>query len=277
MESGWYLMMLDQEEINQYLRESLGTCSLLIPRLYLFDCLDSTNTWLKQRGACGDVCIAEQQTKGRGRRGKRWLSPNAENIYLSLKWCFKQTPVHLSLLSLVVGLSIVKALQKMGLSGHGVKWPNDIYWQGLKMGGILIESVSSSVEASHPSGLSLIIGIGLNINMSIAEGEQIDQPWISLSKILGKRINRNQLLALLLEHLINDLQCFNHLDLEQFQKKWQQWDVLYGQQVRVLQQHKELSGIVRGLDKQGRIAIELMSGQLTHYSSAEIRLKKGNI
>ena len=195
---------------------------------------------------------------------------------MSLKWCFKQTPVHLSLLSLTVGLSIVKALQKIGLSGHGVKWPNDIYWQGLKMGGILIESVSSPVGQCNPSGLSLIIGIGLNINMSVSEGQQIDQPWVSLSKILGKRINRNQLLALLLEHLISDLQCFNSLDLDQFKTEWQQWDVLYGQQVRVLQQHKELSGVVRGLDAHGRIAIELISGQLTHYSSAEIRLKKGN-
>ncbi len=268
-------MILDKKEINQYLRRSLSTHSLIIPRLYLFDCLDSTNLWLKQNGVCGDVCIAEQQTAGRGRRGKRWLSPNAENIYLSLKWCFEQMPVHLSLVSLTVGLSIVKALQKMGLSGHGVKWPNDIYWQGLKMGGILIESVSSSVEPYNPSGLSLIIGIGLNINMSASEGEQIDQPWVSLSKVLGKRINRNQLLAVLLEHLINDLQHFNRLDLEQFQREWQQWDVLYEEQVRVLQQHQELSGVVRGLDAHGRIIIELISGQLTHYSSAEIRLKKG--
>ncbi len=268
--------MLDKEQINQYFREKSITGSLAIPTLHLFDCLDSTNTWLKQKGVCGDVCIAEQQTAGRGRRGNQWLSPNAENIYLSLKWCFKQTPVHLSLLSLTVGLSIVKALQTIGLSGHGVKWPNDIYWQGLKMGGILIESVPSSARGYNPSGLSLIIGMGLNINMSASKGQQIDQPWVSLSKILGKRINRNQLLALLLEHLINDLQRFDSLDLDQFQIEWQQWDVLHAQQVRILQQHEELSGIVRGLDDHGRIAIELMSGQLTHYSSAEIRLKKGN-
>jgi len=267
--------MLVKEEINQYLRSKSIASSFGTPTLHLFDRLDSTNTWLKQKGVCGDVCVAEQQTAGRGRRGNQWLSPNAENIYLSLKWCFEQTPAHLSLLSLAVGLSIVKALKKIGLSGHGVKWPNDIYWQGLKMGGILIESVSSPIRKNNPSGISLIIGIGLNINMSASEGQRIDQPWVSLSKVLGKQINRNQLLALLLEHLINDLQRFDGLDLMQFQSKWQQWDVLHGQHVRILQQNGELSGIVRGLDAHGRIGIELISGKLTHYSSAEIRLKKG--
>ena len=245
---------------------------LVLPNIHLFDTLDSTNTWLKQNGACGDICIAEQQTAGRGRRGNQWLSPKAENIYLSLKWCFSTLPTHLSLLSLVVGLSIVNALKKIGLSDHGVKWPNDIYWQGLKMGGILIESVASS--AKKTIGVSVVIGIGLNINMPVSAGEQIDQPWISLSKVLGKQINRNQLLALLLMQLIDDLQGFEQLDLAQFEKQWQQWDILDGQSVRILRQYEELAGVVQGLDTEGRIGVRLASGQLQYFSSAEIRLKK---
>jgi BirA family biotin operon repressor/biotin-[acetyl-CoA-carboxylase] ligase len=120
----------------------------------------------------------------------------------------------------------------------------------------------------------VVIGIGLNINMPISSGEKIDQPWVSLSKVLGQQIDRNQLLALLLVQLIDDLQGFEQLGLAQFEKQWQQWDVLDGQSVRILRQHEELAGVVQGLDTQGRIGIRLASGQLHYFSSAEIRLKK---
>ena len=264
-------MNLNKEKINQYFTQYFQNKPAL-PKIHLFDTLDSTNTWLKQNGACGDICIAEQQIAGRGRRGNQWLSPKAENIYLSLNWCFETIPVHLSLLSLVVGLSIAKALKKIGLLDHGVKWPNDIYWKGLKMGGILIESVASATKKT--TDLSVVIGIGLNINMPISAGEKIDQPWVSLSKVLGQQIDRNQLLALLLERLIDDLQGFEQLSLAQFEQQWQQWDVLQGQSVSVLRQHEELAGVVQGLDTQGRIGIRLASGPLQYFSSAEIRLKK---
>ena len=265
-------MKLNKEKINQYFTPRFLECQKTFPNIHIFNHVDSTNTWLKQNGTCGDVCIAEQQTAGRGRRGNQWLSPNAENIYLSINACFATMPSHLSLLSLVVGLSIVNALQKIGLSDHGVKWPNDIYWQGQKMGGILIESVTSSPKKR--AGLSVVIGIGLNINMPALAGEKIDQPWVSLSKILDRRIDRNQLLALLLEQLLDDLQGFEQLDLALFEQQWQQWDVLNGQPVNILRQYEALAGIVQGLDRQGRIGVRLESGELRYFSSAEIRLKK---
>jgi BirA family biotin operon repressor/biotin-[acetyl-CoA-carboxylase] ligase len=265
-------MNLSKKKINQNFSQDFFHQTVVIPKIHLFDTLDSTNLWLKKNGQCADICIAEQQTAGRGRRGNQWLSPKAENIYLSLSWCFKTLPTHLPLLSLVISLSVVNALQKIGLSDHGVKWPNDIYWQGRKMGGILIESVASS--ARQKAGLSVVIGIGLNINMPESVGEQIDQPWISLAKILGKQVDRNQLLALLLEQLILDLQDFEQLNLAEFNKQWQRWDVLHQQAVRILRQHEELAGIVQGLDTQGRIGIQLESGILQYFSSAEIRLKK---
>ena len=264
-------MTLSKEKINQHLSQAFIDLSSR-PTLHLFKCVASTNTWLKENGQCGDVCLAEQQTAGRGRRGNQWLSPNAENIYLSLTWCFKCIPSYLSLLSLVIGISIVTALKKIGLSGHGVKWPNDIYWHGLKMGGILIESVTSAKRST--AGLRVVIGIGLNINMPTSAGASIDQPWVSLRHALGKQVNRNQLIALLLEQLMIDLQQFEQFDLAQFNKQWQHWDVLNKQSVSILRQHEVLAGTVQGLDTQGRIGVMLDSGQLSYFSSAEIRLKK---
>ena len=191
---------LSIKQITQHFSHGFRIASK--PQIHLFDCLDSTNTWLKNKGKCGDVCIAEQQTAGRGRRGKQWLSPDAENIYCSIKWCFKKTPEHFSLLSLVVGLSIAKALEKIGLTRHGVKWPNDIFWHGRKMGGILIEGISSS-SSKHRQ--QVVIGFGLNINMPESMGKAIDQPWVSLSQAINVTVNRNQLLAFILESIIKDL------------------------------------------------------------------------
>lgn len=259
---------LSVDNIMQYFSPSLPISS---PQIHLFKCLDSTNTWLKNNGKCGDICIAEQQTAGRGRRGNQWLSPDAENIYCSVKWCFNTSPTHLSLLSLVVGLSIAKALEKIGLRGHGVKWPNDIFWQGRKMGGILIEAISSSSQVMQQQ---LIIGFGLNVNMPSSVGNTIDQPWVSLNDAMGKSINRQQLLVFILEYLVHDLQHFEHLDIQQFQSDWQQWDILRDQSVTILQEHQEQIGVVKGLDVQGRLGIKLNSGKLMYYASADIRLKK---
>ena len=258
---------LIEDDIQQYFSADFLANNKLM-NLHLFDEVDSTNTWLKQKGQCGDVCIAEQQSAGRGRRGNEWLSPNAENIYLSLQWCFERTPQHFSLLSLIVGLSIVKTLAKVGLREHGVKWPNDIFWQGQKMGGILLESVASV------SGQQTIIGIGLNINMPASVGDKIDQPWVSLSQVLNTHVDRNHLLALLLEQLFIDLDVFSQLRIDHFQTGWKQWDVLNGQHVTVLLEGNELSGVVDGINEQGCIGIKLESGKLQYYSSAEIRLKK---
>ncbi len=260
---------LSASHITQYFSPNFQVSSQA--KIHCFACLDSTNTWLKDNGECGDVCIAEQQTAGRGRRGKQWLSPNVENIYCSVKWCFKSVPAHLSLLSLVVGLSIVKALEKIGLTEHGVKWPNDIFWHQQKMGGVLIEAISSSSKKYEQQ---VVIGFGLNVNMPESAGKLIDQPWVSLNNVLGVTVNRHQLLAYVLESLTQELRNFEAFNIQQFQHDWQCWDVLKGKEVRVLQEQQEGSGIVEGIDGQGRIAIKLISGEVKYYTSAEIRLKK---
>ncbi|MCK5903510.1 MAG: biotin--[acetyl-CoA-carboxylase] ligase [Cocleimonas sp.] len=242
-------------------------------KIRLFKRLNSTNTWLKNHGDCGVVCLAEQQTQGRGRRGKHWLSPDAENIYLSFQACFEIPPPHFSLLSLVVGLSIVETLDKIGLSEHGVKWPNDIYWRGKKMGGILIESIAPPRQRATVA-YNAVIGIGLNINMPESMGNAIDQPWVSLSKAMGQPIDRSMLLALLLEKLSHDLNQLHRLDLAEFQHRWQRWDILNNRRVDILLDQQILTGVVKGIDAQGCLGVQLQSGELQYYASADIHLKK---
>ena len=116
--------------------------------------ISSTNEWILQNIPSlkkGDLCVAEYQTAGRGRRGRQWLSPFAGQIMFSFYWAFDPKK-SIEGLSLVIGLAIAEVLNVQ------VKWPNDILFDGRKLGGILVEI------ANHKNGmLNLVIGVGINV------------------------------------------------------------------------------------------------------------------
>lgn len=256
---------LNVDEIKKNLNYECG-------KIKLFESIDSTSSWLLENGACGDVCLSETQTAGRGRRGNQWASPDAGNIYFSMCWCFKEITEHWSLLGLLVGTTVADALEELGLQGHGVKWPNDIFWQGRKLGGILLESQNQSGR--------VVIGIGLNINMQDnldqALSKVISQPWVSLQEALGSKLMvRNQIVAIMMNHLQAMLLEFSKFNIDSFLRKWKIWDVLEGRLVIIQQNGIESSGKVMGIDKQGRIGILLDNQKIHYYSSADIKLVSG--
>ena len=234
--------------------------------IHYFETLSSTNSWLLKHGQCGDICISESQTTGRGRRGNNWLSPRG-NIYFSLCWCFDEIVEHWSLLGLVTGVAIAEALHDIGLTNHGVKWPNDIFWQQKKLGGILLETADQSGR--------VIIGIGLNIALATDSSKKIGQPATSLVEAMNENISRNALVTQLIIRLKEKLNHFKQLNFDQFMQSWQAWDILRGKQVYFDYQNKEVSGKVVKIDKQGRLGLLKNTGELCFYSSADIRLKKG--
>lgn len=129
-------------------------------RLELFSSIDSTNSYLlRHSDLAGRICVAELQTQGRGRRGRAWVSPYAQNVYLSIGWGFDGGVAVIEGLSLAVGVAIAHALQKQGVSGIELKWPNDVLYCGKKLAGILIEMVGD------PSGYcQVVIGVGVNVD-----------------------------------------------------------------------------------------------------------------
>ena len=232
-----------------------------------FDSIDSTNSYLLAHGECGDVCISDRQTAGRGRRGNNWVSPDTGNLYFSLCWCFGKITENWSLLGLVVAIAIAETLQEVGLENHAIKWPNDIFWQQKKLGGVLIETLNQSAR--------VVIGIGLNLKMSKEDRQLIDQEIVSLDEAMpGKIIVRDDLIVCLINKLKQHLNSFNSLNPEAFMEKWKCWDMLYGEHVSLTHQGQELAGKVSGIDSQGRLGIiESMSAKQIYFSSAEIRLK----
>jgi BirA family biotin operon repressor/biotin-[acetyl-CoA-carboxylase] ligase len=248
------------------IRAQLDAATLAaLQAIHVFPALDSTNRWALQEGQCGEACFAEQQTAGRGRRGRQWQSPAGVNLYLSVRWCFAAVPPHLPLLSLVTGLAVAEALEDCAIQGHGLKWPNDVYYDGKKLGGILLEAVGSLEQ--------VVIGIGLNVNMLPEAGAGIDQPWTSLQHITGVAVARSALAAALLQRLVKRLHAFPQLDMTQFQQDWQHWDVLAGHQVQALLGTETLQGLASGVNNQGQLRIILRDGLIKNLSSADVSVR----
>lgn len=147
--------------------------------------------------------FAEQQKSGRGQRKRKWVSPLGKNIYLSVAWKSRINVDKLDGLSLAIGVIIIRALKEISVNGLKIKWPNDIYFENKKLAGILIET-----SLSKKNNLNIVIGIGINVNMTLKEGKTIDQEWTSIKNIKNKKIERNTIASNLINHLINLIDTF---------------------------------------------------------------------
>lgn len=253
-----HIMPLIPEHLKPYLSE-LEVCQRL----------NSTNTYLMEaaqhQAASGRVCLAEYQTHGKGRRGRQWVSPFGSNIYLSLLWRFQQGLGVTAGLSLVVGLAVVKALRALGYQEVGLKWPNDIYWQHKKLGGILVEATG---EVAGPC--AVVIGLGLNSYLPIQAGAEIEQAWVDLQQITGIAPARNQLAADLISALLDCLSKFADTPLATLLQDWSDYDCMQDKQVQVLVHQQQINGIVRGINAAGLLLLELADGKVQAFSSGEL-------
>jgi len=243
----------------------------LVAGLEIFDEIDSTNTYLMQKAmtgiTSGYICMAESQHAGRGRHGQKWVSPYARNIYLSVLWNFPMGPDSLAGLGLAVGVGIMRSLHEFGVHDAGLKWPNDIIWNGAKLAGILLEMTGTS-----SSNCCVVIGIGLNVNMSAGFSEQIDRPWTDLNTILEKKFSRNVISASLVQHVLKALIDFEKHGLPPFLDEWRNHDIVTGKKVTIQLPNSELNGIGHGIDDNGAILIE-DGDHLHRFYSGEVKLQ----
>ncbi len=155
------------ENIRMFLERHGGEPGLDI---IVHDTIDSTNTWALKECKAGRslpfVCFAERQSEGKGRRGKVWLMQPGSNIAMSLVWPFVLPYQSLQLLPLSVAMAIVETLESFNLKHVQIKWPNDVYVDGVKIAGVLIETKILESNADNKSTVAVVIGIGLNYDMS---------------------------------------------------------------------------------------------------------------
>ncbi|MCP5176620.1 MAG: bifunctional biotin--[acetyl-CoA-carboxylase] ligase/biotin operon repressor BirA [Moraxellaceae bacterium] len=216
----------------------------------------------------GIVCVAEMQSAGRGRRGRTWFSPPAGTFYGSVGWLFYQGFQVLEGLSLAVGVAVIKALQTQGVEGLSLKWPNDILWHGKKLGGVLIE-----VNAEMDGVCAVVVGVGVNLALPQAVKQQIEQEVVDIREIIGQTLNRQQVTAALISHIVSLLAAYAQVGFSAWQTQWQQYDALYGQEVEVLGLAQPIVGIAKGIDKTGALIIQTNLGQQV-ISGGEVSLRK---
>jgi len=239
-----------------------------LPRLSELEVLNfihSTNQYLLDKKATtkGDVVFAECQFDGRGRHSRKWISPYGANLYFSLEWRFNKS-TSLSGLSLAVGTMIVSALKKHGLENLSLKWPNDVYCEGKKLSGVLIEIAKSDTNETR-----VVIGIGLNVNMPSVCSDKITQPWTDVYSALGEQPSRNRLAGLLLNELLCKLPIYESKGLAEFKDDWQRHDHLLNKKLILQTPTAEVAGISKGIDENGCLLID-SSGELHRIHSGEV-------
>ncbi len=245
----------------------------LLIRLDLYLTVDSTNQVLLDRLANesihGQVCLAEFQTAGRGRRGNRWITPFGAGICLSLGWRFEMPPNSLSALGLATGVGIMRVLEALGVQGVGLKWPNDVLWNGRKLGGILVEA-----KGGARGFTDVVIGVGLNVAFPEEKLDAIDQPWVDIATIVGRRVSRNELAARLLCALFEILEACERQGLSGFIEEWRRYDLLRGTQVALsLPNGDTIVGEAQDIDPEGALLVSV-NGRIERYCSGEIQLRK---
>lgn len=256
------LFLLDEHVLNRSLNE-LGWST------QVYDSIDSTNAQA-MRLIDGEVALpilvlSEQQTAGRGRRGRKWVSPFAENLYYSLVMRVEGGMRQLEGLSLLVGLAVVSMLRELGIADAGLKWPNDILVGNRKLAGILLELTGDPADVCH-----VVIGIGINVNMRSAA--EVDQAWTSMMQQVGQPLDRNQVVASLSRHLHRYLGEHREKGFGAFHEEWEANHAWQGRAVTLLAGSTAIEGVVVGVDTVGALRLRI-GDQVQVFSGGELSLR----
>jgi len=259
--------LLDSSRIKGNLSES---SKLLVSDVEVFGSVTSTNDiamkHTEAKGKPGYVCVAEQQTAGRGRRGRPWVSPYGTNIYLSLVWDFFDGAAALEGLSLAVGVAVANVLKAKGLAGVELKWPNDVLVEGAKLGGILLEMTGD------PSGhCQVVLGVGINTSVSKKDGAEIDQAWVDTST-LGVCIDRNEFISEIIDELTAMLVLFSEHGFSYFRDQWLLLDAFKDKAVVVKAGKNDMTGIACGVDNTGALRLD-RAGIIEAIKGGEVSLR----
>ena len=231
---------------------------------YFFDSIDSTNSYLARTkySTKPQICITREQTKGKGQHGRNWVSQKDGSIIFSMRKSFNEG-MNLNGLSLIAGMAIIKSIEEeCQLSGLKIKWPNDIYYGDKKLAGILMEN-------THYKSNQLVL-VGVGINYQLVDTNEIDEPWVDLSRILNKLPNFQQLTAKIINNILFFLEDFQINGLSSLLSEWEHYDMLKGVRIKFRESNIELQGQIDGITNQGALKVLTKDGVKELYSSMHI-------
>jgi len=232
--------------------------------------VDSTNRHVIDSLQPGQtqVCTAELQTAGRGRRGKHWISPFARNIYLSVGKVLAVRMADLAGLSLVIGIEVAQLLRDKGCSCVGLKWPNDLLTSEGKLGGILVE-----LGSPGPEGIPVCVGIGLNVTSNTQGYDSIDQNISFLSDYMD--VDRSILVGEMAKKIIYTMANHSPESMNDYRLIWKKLNQFNGRKVQVSAAGKKVEGIDAGIDSQGRLILHTANG-IEYCIAGEVSVRAVN-
>jgi BirA family biotin operon repressor/biotin-[acetyl-CoA-carboxylase] ligase len=230
-------------------------------QLHYFTELDSTNTRARELAAAGaaqgEVVLAESQTQGRGRLGRRWESPAFRNLYLSIILRPKLAPALTQQITLMAAVAVAETVGFFIGRPPEIKWPNDILADGKKLAGILAEAAFDAKRVEY-----VVLGIGVNVDYRAETMPETLRPRAtSIAEAAGQRVSRDRVLIRLIQHLDR---CYAELEESGFvalQPRWEAHFGLRGKQVRIDLGGETFLGRALGIDRKGALIVATEDGQ----------------
>ncbi len=261
----WPNLMLP--ELLQHFRRALT----LGEPVYYQQTIDSTNTWAKQlaqKGAAGGtLVVAEEQTGGRGRRGRHWLSAAGSGIFSSLILRPSLPPERIPLLTLTAGIALVQAVRSHGLTDAWLKWPNDVWVGSKKLAGILAEMAGQLDQVDW-----VVLGMGVNTHQRDF-ADELATVATSYLKETGQEVQRAQLLCDTLYNLEQLLPLLQQSSLDELLELWQDYDRLIGHPVRAITPSGTINGQAEGITENGALVLRLTDGSEQTILAGDVSLR----
>ncbi len=245
------------DEIHRYLdTECFGS------EIIYMDTVDSTNNLamkLAAQGAAhGTVVTADRQTHGRGRRGRKWISPPGTNLYLSIVLKPEVSPGEASQIPVLSVIALIRALKRtIADLPFMIKWPNDIYCRGKKVSGTLCEMKAEIDRVNY-----IVVGTGINVNMKSAD-DSLENIATSLFMETGVEYSRVRISAFLLEEFERAYkEWLSRGDLKFIIDEWNRYSILKDMHIDVKTANRVISGKAAGIAVNGALKLKLRDGSM---------------
>jgi BirA family biotin operon repressor/biotin-[acetyl-CoA-carboxylase] ligase len=228
----------------------------------------STNALLLAEAKSDVLLAAEEQTAGRGRRGRRWHASRGSAVTFSLSRIVRRPPRELAGLALAAGVGAARPLRSLGAVRTALKWPNDLMIDGAKLGGILVET--RSVGAGP---VLAVIGIGINCRVDALVAKRVRRPVAALAQYAA--VDRNQIISRVAASLLEALAAFDAEGLARLGGEWEAMHAHAGERMRVrLANGRVLTGIAQGLAADGALSLHTGTGVHAVHSARVLSARR---
>jgi len=251
-------MVLSVDELQEYLHTR---------EFRFYESVDSSNDlaveWLKSGAPTGSVIIADEQRKGRGRFGRTWYTP--PGVALAISVITHPDAQAANRMSMLGAVAVAELCDAVGVGNAGIKWPNDVLVNGKKVCGVLPEAVWEEGKLQ-----GVVLGMGVNIRVPF--DDELSQIAANIETEAGRRVNRSELVGILLERVDYWLA---RLNTDEFLSTWENRLITLGQAVTATAQDgQQIEGMAESVDRDGALLIRMEDAQLERVVAGEVTLRR---